>query len=204
MKRTCVVGVLVLALGGACTAQTRAGLGFWEGQRSIGIVSDLFSISALEGGGYLNLEAGDNLGFRFQISYLKGSVNSSSSGSGYTSEDDMDLSGFPVQFCVLPTVRIGDRFLVRAGGGLSYYKLTAKETYTSMGGTVTDSYGMSGFGGQFLLTAEGKLNPKVGLEAQYERGTAKLSYTTTSSGVTHKDEFGTTPEAYRIGLAFHF
>jgi hypothetical protein len=177
-------------------------LGLWEGQRSLGT-----TISTIEGGGFLNWEAKENLNVRFQISYLKGSLNSSSTSTGYTDKDVLDISGFPIQICAMPTIRIGDRFLVRAGGGLSYYKFTVKETstyssvYTS--GSSALKYGMSGLGGQFLIAVEGKINPKVGVEAQYERGTAKMSYKYTVDGHTYEEGFGLTPEAYRVGVVFH-
>lgn len=215
MRRLFLV-VLLLALAGTGLAQAEGkfGFGFWEGQRDVGYLAHSYfpiSFSALEGGGYLNWEVGDHMALRFQASYFKGdhyTLSINSSGNEY--EDRTVVSGFPVEVYVLPTVRVGDRFLFRAGGGLSYYKLTTKETEDfGYPAPVVHSYGVSGYGGQFLLSAEGKLNPNLGLEAQYEKGTAKLSYNTTySSGyggtTTRKEGFGTTPEAFRIGLAFHF
>ncbi len=219
MRRLFLV-VLLLSLAGTAQAQGKFGLGFWEGQRDVGYLfySYFFSIetSALEGGAYLHWDVADNLGLRFQAAYLKGSNHSSSTSAGppiYTTESKFDLTGFPVQLQVLPTARVGDRLILRTGGGLSYYKLTGKGSYasTSYPTSILPQHGVTGFGGQLLLAAEGKLNKNIGLEAQYEKGTAKLSYTVTwnepwggSTATTRKESFGLSTEAYRLGLAFHF
>lgn len=219
MRRLFLV-VLLLALAGTAGAGSKVGFGFWEGQRNFGYLfySYFYSIetSALEGGAYLHWDVADNLGLRFQAAYLKGSSYSSSTNPGppiYTTESKFDLTGYPVQFQVLPTARVGDRLIFRTGGGLSYYKLTGKGSYTtsSYPPSALQQHGVTGFGGQLLLAAEGKINKNIGLEAQYEKGTAKLSYTVTwtepwrgSTPTTRKESFGLSTEAYRLGLAFHF
>jgi hypothetical protein len=220
MKKLILVAVcLSLAAAGAAQAG-KVSVGFWEGQRNFGYLfySYFYSIetSALEGGAYLHWDVADNLGLRFQAAYLKGSSYNSSTNPGppiYTTESKFDLTGFPVQFQVLPTARVGDRLIFRTGGGLSYYKLTGKGSYTtsSYPTSALPQHGVTGFGGQFLLAAEGKLNKNIGLEAQYEKGTAKLSYTVTwnepwggSTPTTKKESFGLSTEAYRLGLAAHF
>ena len=196
------------------SAPPRISLGLWEGQRNIGIVTSMYSITTMEGGGYLNWETGKNLDVRVQVSYLKGGMSSNSSDRYSTRIDTLILTGFPVQLSFLPVIRIGERLLVRAGGGLTYYKLKVRDFYSysttyyySSSYSYIDAYGMSGFGGQFLLAVECELSPLVGLEAQYERGTAKLSYDYVSSDpdkTTYKDAFGATTESFRIGLQFTF
>ena len=219
MRRLFLV-VLLLALTGAGAAQAgKFGFGFWEGQRDVGFLFYsyvyVYETSALEGGAYFHWDVADNLGLRFQAAYLKGSSHSSSTYAGppsYTSESKFDLTGFPVQIQVLPTARVGDRLIFRTGGGLTYYKLTGKGTYTTTGNLTSTlpQHGVTGFGGQLLLTAEGKINKNIGLEAQYEKGTAKLSHTYTwtppygSQTTTEKMSFGLSTEAYRLGLAFRF
>lgn len=218
--KTLRFGLVLLVLAGAGAAQAgRVSVGFWEGQRDFGYLfySYFYSnqVSALEGGAYLHWDVADNLGLRFQAAYLKGSSHSSSTNGGpppYTSDSKFDLTGFPVQFQVLPTARVGDRLILRTGGGLTYYKLTGKGSYTTTGypTSTLPQHGVTGFGGQLLLAAEGKLNKNIGLEAQYEKGTAKLSYTYTwtqpysSQPSTEKESFGLATEAYRLGLAVHF
>jgi len=209
-----VVLLLALAATVAVQAEGKFGFGLWEGQRSIGVMSQYYSastLSVLEGGVYIHWEGVQNLALRAQISYLKGNASYSNWGNvGFTYEDKFDLVGFPIQFNVLPSFHIGDRAIIRAGGGLSYYKLSAKETYTSAGNSSsTPQYGVTGLGGQLLLTAEGKLNSNIGLEAQYERGTAKLSYSYTWTppyyqNSSYKESSGAITEAFRLGLAFHF
>jgi opacity protein-like surface antigen len=213
--------VLLLALAAAVAVQAEGkfSFGLWEGQRDVGYLYYSYfhstETSALEGGAYLHWDVADNLGLRFQAAYLKGSSHSSSTNAGplYISESKFELTGFPVQFAVLPTARVGDRLILRTGGGLSYYKLTGKGSFTSTGypTSTLPQHGVTGFGGQLLLTAEGKLNKNIGLEAQYEKGTAKLNYTVNwtdpwggTTPTTHKESFGTATEAYRLGLAVHF
>jgi hypothetical protein len=215
--KTLKLGLVLLVLAGAGAAQAgRVSLGFWEGQRDVGYLYYfsffVSTISALEGGAYLQWDVADNLGLRFQAAYLKGSSSNSETDIYRNSEYKYQLTGFPVQLQVLPTARVGNRLVLRAGAGLTYYKLTGKGSNGS-GSTTTilPQHGVTGFGGQLLLTAEGKLNKNIGLEAQYEKGTAKLSYTyiwTPGGGgsppTTEKVSFGLPTEAYRLGLAFHF
>jgi len=219
MKKVILI-VVCLSLTGVGLAQAgRVGLGVWEGQRNFGYLNYSyfynFETSALEGGAYFHWEVADNLGLRFQVAYIKGSSHSSTTSwqpPSYITESKFDLTGFPVQVQVLPTARVGDRLVLRTGGGLSYYKLTGKGTYASTGNPTSTlpQHGVTGFGGQLLLAAEGKLNKNIGLEAQYEKGTAKLSYTYTwtqpysSQPSTEKQSFGLPIEAYRLGLAYHF
>jgi len=211
-----VVMLLALAGAGAVQAEGKLSFGLWEGQRDVGYLYYfsffVSTISALEGGAYLHWDVADNLGLRLQASYLKGSSSNSETDIYRNSEYKYELTGFPVQLQVLPTARVGDRLVFRAGAGLTYYKLTGKGSNVS-GSTTTilPQHAVTGLGGQLLLIAEGRLNKNIGLEAQYEKGTAKLSYTYTwalggggSPPTTEKVTFGLPTEAYRLGLAFHF
>lgn len=211
MKVMAVVLAMVL-VGAAGVSAGNYSAGFWLGQRDLGAPSGtggFVTVNLMEFGGHITWEPLEHLALRGSAAYNTGKLNAKvtyTDPSGtYISEDKDDITGFPIEFNVLPTFRVGDKLVLRAGGGLSYHKYSDKYSDIT---TTYPSASFSGVGGQFLLVTEAKVTNNMSLEAQYKKDNANLNYTWnyTMGSRTYnvKETFGIASDTYRIGMTFGF
>lgn len=222
MRRLFLV-VLLLALAGAVAVQAgQYGAGFWLGERNLGVPSGtggIVTVNLMESGGHFTWEPLKHLALRGSVAYNTGEFSTkttmSDPGGSTTTEHKDDVTGYPIEVNVLPTFRVGEWLVVRAGGGLAYHTYSDMYTTTATSGGVTFSYtypsaSLSGIGGQFLLVTEAKLCKNLSLEAQYKKDNASLNYSwdypsgNTPETYHIRETFGIASETYRIGLTFGF
>lgn len=213
--------VLATVLVGAFGAQAgQYSAGFWLGQRDLGAPSGaggFETVGLMEFGGHITWEPLDHLALRGSVAYNTGSVSTkitkTDAGGSTTTEEKDDITGFPIEVNILPTFRVGDKLVLRVGGGLAYHNYSDKysTTATAGGATITTTFpsaSLSGIGGQFLVVTEAKVTKNMSLEAQYKKDNANLNYSWdyTSGGTTTNDRetFGIASDTYRIGLTFGF
>ncbi len=214
--------VLAAVLVGAAGAQAgNFGAGFWVGHRTTNVVTGTgsFTPGILELGGQVTWQAVEHLALRGSIAYNTGSFTQkivvNDMGVVTASENKHSYSGFPIEANVLPTFKVGDKLVLRAGGGFSYQSYSDKytSTYTSPSGvTTTTTYPSaktSGFGSQFLLCTEGKISDNLGVEVQYKKDAGNFNFSwnyTSGPGETTEEKatFGGASETYRIGVTFAF
>jgi hypothetical protein len=129
----------------------------------------------------------------------------------YGEMDGFELKGYPLAVDILPTFKVGEKVLIRAGGGVTFYNLTGVQTYTGDWNLIqtTPKFDIKGRGAQFLLGVEGMLWKNIGLEANYEKSAARFRCTIMpffgDMGFDEINEsYATNIEAYRLGLAYHF
>lgn len=213
--------VLTAMLVGAFTAQAGPySAGFWLGERDLGVPSGAggtVTVNVFELGGHFTWQPVDHLALRGSLAYdtgdFKTKITRTTPGGVTTTEEKDALTGFPIEVNVLPTFRVGDKLIIRVGGGLAYHHYSDKysSTLTSDGVTLTTTYPsatLSGVGGQFLLITEAKLTENLSLEAQYKKDNANLNYSWdyTAGNTTYnvRETFGIASDTYRIGLTFGF
>jgi hypothetical protein len=217
--------VLAVVLVGAVAAQAgNYSAGFWLGHRALTVVTGTgsFTPGILELGGQVTWQVLEHLALRGSFAYNTGSftqkeVRTYIAPPGVETFEDKDsFSGFPIEFNILPTFKIGEKLILRAGGGLAYHSYSDKYTftYTSPSGVITTttfpSAKTSGFGSQFLLCSEGKITNNVGVEIQYKKDAGSFNYSlpryTYSSNESREEKatFGSTSDTYRISVTFAF
>lgn len=213
--------VLAVILVGAVAAQAgQYGAGFWLGNRNLGAPSGaggFVTVGLMEFGGHITWEPLSHLALRGSVAYNTGKFSVKQTvtnpGGTITTEDKDGITGFPIEVNILPTFRVGDKLVLRVGGGLAYHKYSDKYTNTTTSGgvavtTTFPSASLSGIGGQFLLVAEAMVSNNMSFEAQYKKDNANLSYSWdyTSGNTTYNDRetFGIASDTYRIGLTFAF
>ena len=225
MKVWAVVLAVVL-VGAAGVSAGNYSAGFWLGHRAVTVVTGktAFTPGIMELGGHVTWQAIEHLALRGSIAYNTGSftqkvvTNHINPPWVSTSETKHSYSGFPVEFNILPTFKVGDKLILRAGGGFAYHSYSDKYTLTSTSGSgvVTTwafpSAKTSGFGSQFLLCSEGKITNNVGVEVQYKKDSGSFNYSLPrytnpddpNEVLEEKATFGGTSDTYRIGLTFAF
>lgn len=135
--------VLVVVLVGAVAVQAGQYSGeFWAGYRTLGILSGVGSpvtVDAMEFGGAITWQFLEHLALRGSVAYNTGKYSfktTTTTPLGTTTTEDKDsYTGFPIEVNLLPTFKVGDKLVVRAGGGFAYHKYSDKytETRTSSG-----------------------------------------------------------------------
>ena len=220
MKVWAVVLAVVL-VGAAGVSAGNYGAGFWVGQKDLGAPSGaggFVTVGLMEFGGHITWEPLSHLALRGSVGYNTGKFSVKTTwtdpGGTFTTEDKDDITGFPIELNVLPTFRVGDKLVLRAGGGLAYHKYSDKysNTTTSGGGVITTttfpSASLSGIGGQFLLVTEAKVSNNMSLEVQYKKDNANLNYswnyTYGNRTYNERETFGIASDTYRIGMTFGF
>jgi hypothetical protein len=213
--------VLAVILVGAVAVQAgQYGAGFWFGNRDLGTPSGgggFVTVGLMEFGGHITWEPVSHLALRGSAAYNTGKFSVKQTitnpGGTTTSEDKDDITGFPIELNILPTFRVGDKLILRAGGGLAYHKYSDKYTNTTTAGGVSvtttfPSASLSGIGGQFLLITEAKVSNNMSVEVQYKKDNANLSdswdYSSGTTTYSDRETFGLTSDTYRIGLSFGF
>jgi len=212
MKVWAVVLAVVL-VGAAGVSAGNYSAGFWLGQRDLGAPSGaggVITLNLMELGGHITWEPMEHLALRGSVAYnagkssIKGTWTDPSGTTIFIDEKD-DITGFPIELNILPTFRVGDKLILRVGGGLAYHKYSDKYSTTA---TTYPSASLSGIGGQFLFATEAKVTTNMRLEAQYKKDNANLNYTWdyTEGNRTYniRETFGIASDTYRIGLTFGF
>ena len=225
---TVVLAAVLVGAAGVSAGQYSAG--FWLGNRSITINTvdpssgwwTTINPGILELGGQVTWQAVEHLALRGSFAYNTGNFTLKEVRTQInpplveTFEAKHSFSGFPFELNVLPTFKVGEKLILRAGGGLAYHSYSDKFTYTDTPGggvTITTAYPTakaSGFGSQFLLCSEAKISNNLGVELQYKKDAGSFNYSfpryTWSSNESREDKgtFGGSSETYRIGVTFAF
>ena len=220
MKKAILV-VLILVLAGSAGA-SRVSVGVWGGLRtgefapSLGRFSSssLRTVTANELGGQVAWEAWKPLSIRARLSRISGCISYEENPRSPYGEpvERFELKGYPFALEVLPAFQVGEKVLIRAGGGVSFYDLTGVQTFFVGGWDniyTTPEFSIKGRGAQFLVSVEGMFWKNIGLEANYEKGAARFKcsfspYITVGDFDRINEDYATTIEAYRLGLAYHF
>jgi len=217
--------VLAAVLVGAVAAQAgNYSAGFFLGHRTVNVAtySSSFAPGILELGGHFTWQMMEHVALRGSFAYNTGSFTQKRvityviPPEVETYETKHSYSGFPIEFNVLPTFKIGEKLILRAGGGLAYHSYADKTTfkYTSPSNAITTteypSAKTSGFGSQFLLCSEGKISNNMGVEIQYKKDAGSFNYSqpryTHNSNESYEDKvtFGGGSDTYRLGMTFAF
>jgi len=216
MKVWAVVLAVVL-VGAVGVSAGNYGAGFWVGHRTFSVVTGTgsFTPGIMELGGHITWQAMEHLALRGSFAYNTGSFTQKTTindnGIVTISEHKHSYSGYPIEVNVLPTFKVGDKLILRAGGGLSYHSYSDKYTHTSTSGTSTTypTAKTSGFGSQFLLCTEGKISDNLGVEVQYKKDAGNFNFSWsypsgTGETTEEKATFGGASDTYRIGVTFAF
>jgi hypothetical protein len=219
-----VVVLAVVLVGAAGVSAGNYGAGFCVGHRTFSIITGTssFTPGIMELGGQFTWQVKEHLALRGSFAYNTGNYTQKeirtfvTPPQVFTDEAKHSYSGFPIEFNVLPTFKVGDKLIVRAGGGFAYHSYSDKFTYTSTSGSgvvTTITYpaaSTSGFGTQFLLATEGKINDNLGVEAAYKKDAGSFNYSlpryTHSANESREEKatFGGGSDTYRLGLTFAF
>ncbi len=216
MNKTVVVMMLAISWVGAAWGSPFA-IGGWGGKQTAKYVDDYWFTSAPkltmnETGLFIHWDIVEQLALRAQVAYRRGEGTSVTAPDPpyLVYENKFEISGYPVQVSLLPSFRIGNKFIVRSGGGFSYAKYACnKATNDDVPGTSSRRFWISGFGGQLYLTAEARIHSRLGLEAQYEAGTSYLKYTYSTpypypnSPSAFTTTLTPTTKTFRLGMVVH-